>query len=154
MQAFGLALLISVVLGTGLHGGGKLLASEVRVSIPDDQLVVVSHSAGFASRSILVIPDASVLGNHWGKEIQRVAADPAFRDAEIFVSRGMPPESLSPPEIIIACGNNADAGIAASARFPSAKLVLVHPVGRPGMEMEGMGDVTVLLPGLDTTGHW
>jgi len=152
MKAASLAVLLCIFLGAGLYGGGKLLAGEVRVAIPDTRLIAVSHSGGDASIPILVIPDPSVLGNHWGKEIRRMAADPGFRDAEIFVSREPLPQSFKSPAIIIACGNRVDAGIAVSKRFPAAKLILVHPVGRPQEESAGVRSVTVLLPDLDTTG--
>ena len=151
LKAFGLAVLLCIFLGLGLYGGGKVLAGEVRVSHPADQVVRVSHSGGNSSKSILLFPDPMVLGSDWGKEIRRMAGSSGFRDAEIFVSGDLPPE-IEPPDLIIVCGNNLDQGIASSKRYPGAKLILVHPVGRPGKIMLRGSDVTVLLPGLDTTG--
>ena len=130
---------------------GKLMPREVRIAFHPSESLVVASGGGNAGR-MLFYPDASVLGDDWGKEIRRLAAAEKFLDFEIFapLTDSSHCATCSNPQVIVACGSRFSDGISALLRFPEAHLILVHPVGKPILP-EGMtGKVSVILPMLDT----
>jgi len=151
-KTLGVTAVMSLIFGILLVGYGRLLSGEVRIGLDHHGNVVVNHSNGMRGVKVLVLPDRTVLGETWGKEIRRLAAEDLFRDAEIGVSEEAFMEMGTPPGIIIACGARASEGLRVASRFPETRLILVHPLGRPAGGEGRRGRVTVLLPGLDTVG--
>ena len=144
--------LLAALLCSGLFLAGKLNRPEVEMMMDERQNLLVSHRDGKRSLRILFYPDQTVLGESWGKEIRRMAADPKFRDVEITIPGGEISTMGKHPQVILVCGRHAEEGIAAAALYPEARLVLVHPLGKPDASWANARNMSVLLPGLDTTG--
>lgn len=136
---------------------GKSFRGEVKIELATGRDVIVGRGNMKKRGEVLFFPATSVLGETWGKEIRRMAMAGEFREMEVRVNHE-PPASKAPrqsqaPKLIVACGNQASAGLAALSRFPEATLILVHPLGKiVGAESIG-GKVVVLLPMLDTQGE-
>lgn len=148
--AFGIAALLAVLLATGLYAMGKSVRGDVRISCFPGERVVVSTSGKHAHKA-LIFPDSSVLGEDWGKEIRRLATSEKFRNYEISVPLTDSGEvDLDSPSVIVACGAQASTGILALRKFPDARLILVHPLEKVILAPDFKGDVSVILPMLDT----
>lgn len=144
---------LSVAGAAALFGLGKALPGELLVERnPGGRVTVRDRTAARAGR-ILIFPDASVLGDAWGKEIRRLAVTDPFRGWEIEVG-GMAGNfaAMRSPGRIVACGARSVDGFEALRRYPSARLVLLHPVGKPELPETISSDIDVILPALDTRG--
>lgn len=143
---------VAVLLCSCLFLAGKLSREELIVRLDEGRDVLVHTRDSARSFRVLFFPDRSVLGDSWGKEIRRLATDVRFRDGEILVAGGDLRKIQHQATVIIACGGSAQKGMDAVAAFPESRLILVHPIGRPDQDWTGNGKVSVLLPGLDTSG--
>lgn len=150
--AFTASLGLSTFAGLTIFGTGSLISSKPKISLTDGGYVNISHPS--ASGKVLFFPDRSVLGGTWGKEIRRMTMLPEYQATKICVVgdsfSGKVPESEFPPEVIIACGSQAQAGLAALTRFPESHLILVHPLGRADVPEQTSSNIVVMLPQLDT----
>ena len=149
-RAFGMAAVLSLLIGTSLYVIGKSIHSEVRIAYSPRDRVVVTGGVRHVGQ-LLIFPEASVLGEDWGKEIRRLAVSEGFRGFEISTPLADFTEvPCTSPQAIVACGSRFSAGIAALRRFPEAHLILVHPVGKLAVPNGLDGRVSVILPTLDT----
>lgn len=149
-RTFGTAALAAVLLSAGLLAMGLSTGGDVRVTFHPGERVVVSASEEPADRA-LFFPDSSVLGDDWGKEIRRLAASEKFRRCTISVPLADTGGAGGDrPSIIIACGGRSSEGIRAVRKFPDARLVLVHPLEKVVLPPDFKGNVSVVLPMLDT----
>ncbi|MCX6868802.1 MAG: O-antigen ligase family protein [Verrucomicrobia bacterium] len=141
-----------------LYMAGKTIPSDVSIALSPDRNVVTCRAVQGHLGEVLVFPERSVLGKDWGKEIRRLAAAPKYRDFEFHSciegysgTEGARSGGAS-PKFIVACGAQAPKGFAALARFPASRLILVHPLGKPVPPELMAGEVSVILPMLDTGG--
>jgi hypothetical protein len=150
LRAFGVASAACGLIAISLYVVGKLIPSNVRVAyFPGCEIIVSGNKK--CNGKILMLPDVSVLGEDWGKEIRRLAIVDRFPGLEIIVPSAISSDlSNMPPQNIIACGSQFAAGMKALQRFPEAHLILVHPLGKPSVPDEFRGSVSVMLPMLDT----
>ncbi len=152
-RTLGMAAGFSLLVATGLYAIGKLIHSEVRIAYYPDERVVVTGGVRHRGR-LLIFPEASVLGEDWGKEIRRLARTKECQHFEIDTPLGIAAEisiiSSASPQVIVACGSRVPAGIVALLGFPEAHLILLHPLGTPVIPEGFKGKVTVILPMLDT----
>lgn len=148
------AMAFSVVAVLALFVTGKTIKSDLQVSFDSNDNLVVINAEG--KRRMLFIPEASVLGDSWGKEIRRLAATDQYQEYVIetpfggAVDDGGIPKSR--PDAIVACGSEFPAGFSTLVKNPDALLILVHPVGKPIIPEGTNGRVSLILPMLDTTG--
>ena len=153
VRAMTAAWVVSLLIGAGLYGSGKSMASDMRIVYQAGGDVTVTD-AGRNGGRVLFFPEPSVLGDDWGKEIRRLATAIGFLDFEIVTPVGNCADvagvSCAGPRVIVACGSKYPAGISALQRFPDAHLILLHPVGKPVVPEGFKGRVSVILPMLDT----
>ena len=149
--------LLAVILCLILYTAGKTIPSDVAITLSPDRNVVTCRVGQGRLGEVLVFPERSVLGKDWGKEIRRLAAAPKYHDFEFHTSiegysgtEGV--RSGASPKFIVACGAQAPKGFAALARFPASRLILIHPRGKPLPPTQMLGEVSVILPMLDTSG--
>ena len=150
--------LLAVILCLILYTSGKTIPCDVAITLSPDRNVVTCRAVQGHLGEVLVFPERSVLGKDWGKEIRRLAAAPKYRDFGFHSSiegysgtEGARSGGAS-PKFIVACGAQAPKGFAALARFPASRLILVHPLGKPVPPELMAGEVSVILPMLDTGG--
>jgi hypothetical protein len=150
--------LLAVILCLILYTAGKTIPSDVSIALSPDRNVVTCRAVQGHLGEVLVFPERSVLGKDWGKEIRRLAAAPKYRDfgfhssIEGYSGTGGARSGGASPKFIVACGAQAPKGFAALARFPASRLILVHPLGKPVPPELMAGEVSVILPMLDTGG--
>lgn len=153
----GLSCGIGVGLGTVacfvLWAVGEGISAETRIVLRKNGSVVCRAAAGGGGYRVVLLPDVSVLGETWGKEVRRLAtSDPSLTilvpgDRAVELSSG---ESFA--GWVIACGNRVDEGLAFLKGSPGIRLTLVHPLGKPSVAGGGESDVSVIVPALDTSG--
>jgi hypothetical protein len=148
---------MSVMASLAIFIAGSKIKSEPQISLDPTRRIVIANGAAAGRRAILFLPDASVLGQDWGKEIRRLAAAPRFRDYSIETALKNSREKMalpsSRPDIIIACGSQFPCGFTTWKKFSNAHLILVHPTGKPDAPEGFDGSVSLILPMLDTTGN-
>ncbi|MFT3990709.1 MAG: O-antigen ligase family protein [Luteolibacter sp.] len=156
IAAFGVAGGLGAAAVLALWLAGKAMPSKIRVHRMEGGKFVSLSANRPTGATVLLLPDSTVLGEVWGKETRRFAE--AFPDCRTIVPTGET-EGYGggvsfggiTPQIIIACGKQASGGISAWKRFPEARLILVHPLGKPDeMEERPNARVSVILPALDT----
>jgi hypothetical protein len=153
LKTFIAALALAAAGGAGLYATGIGQHAEVRVSPAGDRPMVITSARLTPRKNVLFLPERSVLGDVWGKEIRRLVEHEEWENKAIIPLPGavdLPWRNLEPPVWIIACGNRFGEGFQALERFPSAMLVLLHPSGKPP-QADGSGkQVILMLPMLDT----
>ena len=149
-RALGIGVVLAVLIAAGLYTIGKSIRSDVRIAYhPGDRVVVTG--ADKPKGCVLVFAESSVLGEDWGKEIRRLAGAEEARNFEISAPLADCAEvAPTSPQAIVACGSRSLAGIAALQKFPRARLILVHPLGKPDVPDGFKGRVSVIFPTLDT----
>jgi hypothetical protein len=141
---------LSMAGAAALWGWGKAMPSEVLVVRNRGGGVTVQDRTAPLAGRIWVFPDASVLGEPWGKELRRLAMAEGVRGWEISVGSASCEDRR--PEVIVAGGGKIGEGFEALRRFPSARLVLLHPLGKPEIPTLEGSRVSVIVPMLDTSG--
>ena len=109
--------------------------------------------------TLILLPDSSVLGERWGKEIRRLSI--RFPDVSIIVPQKRSANirelisSDSNKVAVIACGNTAANALMYRSSNPNFHLILVHPTGKPPFIAVPLMEITVFVPELDTArwGH-
>lgn len=144
---------ISVVAGGGLWLAGRGINDGTAIQLRDDGAVICHAPGGSRMKRVVLLPDSSVLGETWGKEVRRLAAsDPSLEILVVGDRLSDPVESGVFDGLVIACGGRAEEGLGLLRRSPEARLVLLHPLGRPDGTGVGPGEVRLVLPGLDILG--
>jgi hypothetical protein len=153
---FGLAAVCAVMIAASLAMAGRKLTHDSRITRVADGAWVLCDGSGGEGIETLLLPDSSVFGEIWGKEVRRLSGDMHQLRIHVSVNTGSEGDLSYPgnaPEWIIACGKEVYAGFTMQAKFPDAGLILLHPLGRPAIPAGFRGNVTVILPMLDTSGY-
>ncbi|MFD0894018.1 O-antigen ligase family protein [Luteolibacter ambystomatis] len=142
-----------------IYLGGHLLPHDVEVTRTRSGSITLTAAGaskpGHGEKSIIVLPDSSVLGDSYGKELRRLILAAPATGLSIHVpdnARNWSPDSHSAPVSILACGDRFPEGFELVSRWPGTSLFLVHPTGKPRLPETVPSQVLVLLPSLDTTG--
>jgi hypothetical protein len=155
-EPWGLAAVGSILVAASLYVAGHMMTNGLRITPTAGGDWIPCDGARHSGPEGLSLPDNSVLGEVWGKEVRRLVGEldrPRLRVAARTGAAGAFPHPGAPPARIIACGREAERGLALRARFPKADLILVYPLGRPDIPEDFGGEVTVILPMLDTAGY-
>jgi hypothetical protein len=146
----------AVLIVSSLALAGRTMADHPRIKpVAGGDWIQCDGSRG-AVKETLILPDATVLGETWGKEVRRLAGVLERPRLHVPAKTGCEGDLSYPgasPEWIIACGKVANTGFSMQAKFPEAGLILLHPLGRPAVPEGFRGKVTVILPMLDTSGY-
>jgi len=155
-KPWGLAAVGSILVSASLYVAGHMMTDGLRITPAPGGDWILCGGARHSGPDGLLLPDNSVLGEVWGKEVRRLAGEldrPRILVAAKTGGDGGSPYPTDSPGWIIACGSEAASGFSMQAKFPEAALILVHPLGRPAIPEGFRGDVTVILPMLDTAGY-
>jgi O-antigen ligase len=152
-RASGVAAILSMLVTTGILFVGRLIPRDTGIAYHPGEKVVITGD-GRNEGQVIFFPESSVLGDDWGKEIRRLATAGNFRGMEISSPLADSQDVMNMagicPRMIIACGSQFAAGFSALLKYPDARLILVHPVGKPDVADNMKGNVLVIMPMLDT----
>lgn len=132
---------------------GSTTESGISVSLSPDGSVNCQSSEGAGTQETVLLPDETVLGENWGKEVRRLAAsDPSLliRAVETTELRNALDDSVA--GVWVACGAHCNETLRSAAGTPNLKLILVHPLGKPALDIDKVANVKLYVPALDTTG--
>lgn len=139
--------------GVIVYGVSCSIDNELKIE-KDKGLFVLEkrENQGEASKRILILPDSSTLGESWGKEVRRLTRDPHFLDSVIVVARE--PDSLLEAnfDLIVVCGSNHQKMLKIAKANTGARIIFVHPEGKPHNVAGIENKVSLLLPFVDTDG--
>jgi hypothetical protein len=155
-KSLGLAAACAVPITASLALAGRIMTDAPRIApLAGGQWMACDENRNGQNETV-ILPDTSVLGDTWGKEIRRLAGDLENTRILVPAKTGNGGDFSYPgdsPGWLVACGKEAAHGLALRARFPEAGMILVHPLGRPAIPEGFDGNATVLLPLLDTSGY-
>lgn len=134
-----------------LWWAGQTREAPTTIRLRKDGAVVCQAAGGSGVNVGILLPDPTVLGESWGKEVRRLALSDPELSIVVPVERDVP-ESDEFDGWLIACGARAGEGLAMQERVPDARVTLVHPLGQPDAEASVKATVNVFLPALDTGG--
>lgn len=111
---------------------------------------------GDLEKTVLLLPDSTVLGEKWGKEMRKLATDQSDLSLVVpqndFYNLGNSSNPRNKVEWIVSFGSRWSEAFAIAEKHPTARLILIHPLGKLHDERPPTGEVLVLTPGLDTMG--
>lgn len=143
---------ISILVALLLSGGVVILGNQLgRKTSPTVGLLercVILNPNGAISAAI--VPDESVLGRDYGKELRRLAlATPKYRWTVVPPGDLAARKALSKQQLIVLTGRGAD--LVGELKGKSTRVIIVHPAVGPN---EGLAydNFLVLLPGFDQLG--
>jgi hypothetical protein len=157
LNSYVIALSLSLLLAGCMWIAGSHRNDDLQISLlPNGNVLVgnqTSQEQPTTTKHILFLPDKLTIGEHYGKEIRRLAMEKSFGPMTIQVPKEKRLLTSQQANFthVIACGQTHQDAFEYSSSHPDLRLILADPLGKPGIPPAPLAPgIIIQLPSLDT----